>query len=701
MKALILNSGMGSRMGVLTSDHPKCMTEVSNRETILSRQLMQLAEAGIQEVVMTTGVFDSVLMRYCQSLELPLHITFVKNPKPQETNYIYSIFCAREHLDDDILLLHGDLVFENTVLDRVLESEKSCMAVSTTLPLPEKDFKAVVRDGRILKVGTGFFSLSQADEGQRMQKAEGCLQNGVFAAQPLYKLLKKDWRRWLDNIVAFCESGNVRCYAEDALGEVTELWDEASDKRKGPAICEIFPLDVADQLCSEIDDPQDLAVVASRLREVESRTVYMCFSTDILHSGHMAIIRKARRFGRLIIGVLSDEAVLGYKRFPLLPFAERKSLFANIAGIYKVVEQKTLRYKEVLERYRPTYVVHGDDWVSGFQKPIRDEVVSILASYGGRLIEFSYSKDARYQELDKRARTELSIPEMRRGRLKKMLQIKGLVTALEAHSGLTGLIAEDTVVYQGGEARQFDAMWISSLCDSTAKGKPDIELVDMTSRFRTIDDIMEVTTKPIIFDGDTGGLTEHFVYTVRTLERMGVSMIIIEDKVGLKKNSLFGTEVEQEQDSIENFCAKIRAGKWAQKTADLMICARIESLILERGMEDALERAFAFVGAGADAVMIHSRKKDPAEIFTFAERFREKDLVTPLVVVPTAFNTVTEEEFKERGVNIVIYANQLTRTGFPAMQNAAKLILENHRAKECDDICMPIKDIIRLIPEDV
>lgn len=695
MKALILNSGMGSRMGILTSDHPKCMTEVSNRETILSRQLMQLAEAGIQEVVMTTGVFDSVLMRYCQSLELPLHITFVKNPKPQETNYIYSIFCAREHLEDDILLLHGDLVFENTVLDRVLESEKSCMAVSTTLPLPEKDFKAVVRDGRILKVGTGFFSLSQAEGEQRGQKAADQqmdaadrLKNGVFAAQPLYKLLKKDWRRWLDNIAAFCEDGRSRCYAEDALNEVTD-------------ICEIVPLDAADQLCSEIDDPQDLAVVASRLREVESRTVYMCFSTDILHSGHMAIIRKARRFGRLIIGVLSDEAVLGYKRFPLLPFAERKSLFANIAGIYKVVEQKTLRYKEVLERYRPTYVVHGDDWVSGFQKPIRDEVVSILASYGGRLIEFSYSKDARYQELDRRARTELSIPEMRRGRLKKMLQIKGLVTALEAHSGLTGLIAEDTVVYQGGEARQFDAMWISSLCDSTAKGKPDIELVDMTSRFRTIDDIMEVTTKPIIFDGDTGGLTEHFVYTVRTLERMGVSMIIIEDKVGLKKNSLFGTEVEQEQDSIENFCAKIRAGKRAQKTADLMICARIESLILERGMEDALERAFAFVGAGADAVMIHSRKKDPAEIFTFAERFREKDLVTPLVVVPTAFNTVTEEEFKERGVNIVIYANQLTRTGFPAMQNAAKLILENHRAKECDDICMPIKDIIRLIPEDV
>jgi len=259
---------------------------------------------------------------------------------------------------------------------------------------------------------------------------------------------------------------------------------------------------------------------------------------------------------------------------------------------------------------------------------------------------------------------------------------------------------ENTTVYKNGEAHQFDAMWISSLCDSTAKGKPAIELVDMTSRFRTIDDIMEVTTKPIIFDGDTGGLTEHFVYTVRTLERMGVSMVIIEDKTGLKKNSLFGTEVVQTQDSIEHFCEKIAAGKQAQKTRDFMICARIESLILEQGMEDALARAFAFAKAGADAIMIHSRRKDPAEIFEFVEKFRAQDAATPIVVVPTSFNTVTEEEFKARGVNVVIYANQLTRTGFPAMQNAARTILEHHRAKECDDMCMSIKEIINLIPQD-
>ena len=426
----------------------------------------------------------------------------------------------------------------------------------------------------------------------------------------------------------------------------------------------------------------------------------MCFSTDIIHSGHISIIRKAEKLGKLIIGVLSDEAIASFRHFPILPFAERKSLMESIAGVYRVVEQHQLSYADNLRELKPTYVVHGDDWQDGFQKSIREEVIRVLSEFGGQLVEFPYSKDRKYDDLEKMSRAKLAMPDMRRGRLRKLIDMKGLATAIEAHSGITGLIAEKTTVLQDGKTYQFDAMWISSLCDSTAKGKPDIELVDMTSRFRTIDDIMEVTTKPIIFDGDTGGLAEHFVYTVRSLERMGVSMVIIEDKTGLKKNSLFGTEVKQTQDSIENFCAKIMAGKKAQKTPDFMICARIESLILERGMDDALTRAFAYVGAGADAVMIHSRKKDPSEIFEFVARFREKDSITPVVVVPTSFNTVTEDEFKVRGVNVVIYANQLTRTGVPAMQNAARTILEHHRAKECDDMCMPIKDIITLIPEE-
>lgn len=669
MKALILNSGLGHRMGVITKEHPKCMTEISHKNTILSRQLKQLVSFGISEVVITTGYYDKVLVDYCEVLHLPLKFTFVNNPIYDTTNYIYSIFCARDVLrDDDILLMHGDLVFENLVLETLLESENSCMAVSSTLPLPQKDFKAVIKEGRIDKIGIEFF-------------------DDAMAAQPLYKINKEDWLVWLDRIEAYCDANNRKCYAENAFNEVSDQ-------------CKIYPCDVKDMLCSEIDTPEDLEAVSKKLAEVNERTVYMCFSTEYIHSGHVAIINKAKRLGRLIIGILSDEAVASYKRFPLIPFEERKALIENIAGVERVVEQKTLSYADNLRALKPDYVVHGDDWCEGFQKPIRQEVCSVLEEYGGKLIEYPYSNNPKYKELDANHRAEVSMPDIRRGRLRKLINMKGLVTAMEAHSGITGLIVENTKVLQDGKTYQFDAMWISSLCDSTAKGKPDIELVDMTSRFRTIDDIMEVTTKPIIFDGDTGGLTEHFVYTVRSLERMGVSMVIIEDKTGLKKNSLFGTEVKQTQASIPDFCEKIRAGKKAQKTKDFMICARIESLILERGMADALERAFAFTEAGADAIMIHSRKKDPAEIFEFVAKFREKNTTTPIVVVPTSFNTVTEQEFKDRGVNVVIYANQLTRTGFPAMQDAARTILENHRAKECDDKCMSIKEIITLIPEE-
>ena len=655
-------------MGVLTSVHPKCMTEISSHETILSRQLKQIADIGIEKVVITTGYYDSVLVNYCNSLDMPLHYTFVKNTIYDQTNYIYSIYCAKDYLDDDIILMHGDLVFEYEVLDRILASPVSCMTVSSTLPLPEKDFKAKVRDGMVMAVGVDIF-------------------NEAMEAQALYKLKREDWKVWLNKIIEFCEKGNTKVYAESALNELN-------------GAANISALDVQNLLCSEIDNPEDLAVVSAKLKEIESRTVYMCFSTDIIHGGHIAIIKKAQKLGKLMIGVLSDEAVASYKRLPLVPATERKVMFENIAGVYKVVEQRTLSYRENLERLKPSIVVHGDDWCQGFQKPIRDEVTAILASYGGKLVEYPYSSDNKYRDIEARTRSDLAMPDIRRGRLRRVLDAKGLVTVMEAHDGLTGLIVENTVVHQDGGAHQFDAMWISSLCDSTAKGKPDIELVDMTSRFRTIEDITEVTTKPIIFDGDTGGKTEHFVYTVRSLERLGVSMVIIEDKTGLKKNSLFGTEVVQTQDSIENFSAKIRAGKKAQRTKEFMICARIESLILEQGMEDALTRAFAFVDAGADAIMIHSRKKDPSEIQEFIEKFRAKDATTPIVLVPTSFNSVTEEEWKERGANIIIYANQLMRAEVPAMQKAAEMILEHHRAEECDAMLMPFKDIIRLIPAE-
>lgn len=430
------------------------------------------------------------------------------------------------------------------------------------------------------------------------------------------------------------------------------------------------------------------------------KTAYTCFSTDVIHEGHLNIIKEAQKYGRVVVGCLSDKASIRYNRFPTVPEKERLELYKTIEGVDTVILQNDMLYDDVIEYLHPDYVIHGDNWTKGVESAIRSHVEKLLQFYGGQIIDIPYTYNEDVSKIDLQLKERLSMPEYRRKRLRQLIEMTPIVKVMEAHSGLTGLIVEKTVIEgDNGKLDQFDAMWISSLCDSTAKGKPDIELVDMTSRFRTIEDITEVTTKPIIFDGDTGGLTEHFVYTVRTLERLGVSAVIIEDKTGLKKNSLFGTEVEQTQASIEDFSAKIAAGKKAQLTDDFMIIARIESLILEKGMDDALERAFAFVNAGADGIMIHSRKKDPAEIVEFCDKFREEDKTTPIVVVPSSFNTITEDELASHGVNIVIYANQLTRSAFPAMQKTAEDILKYHRAKEVDDRLMPIKQIITLIDE--
>lgn len=429
------------------------------------------------------------------------------------------------------------------------------------------------------------------------------------------------------------------------------------------------------------------------------KKVYTCFCTDVIHEGHLNILKEAARLGEVYVGVLSDEAMVGFNRFPTISLEQRIEIVRSTGLVHQVLVQEEIAYDKVLEELRPDYVVHGDNWKEGPEAFIRENVLRNLQKLGGELVEIPYTYNEKVKRIDDQMKEKLAMPEFRRRRLRQLIAMRPIVKTLEVHSGLTGLIAEKTVVESNGKLDQFDAMWISSLCDSTAKGKPDIELVDMSSRIRTIDDVMDVTTKPIILDGDTGGLVEHFVYNVRTLERMGVSAVIIEDKTGLKKNSLFGTEVEQTQDSIENFCGKISAGKQALRTEEFMIIARIESLILERGMEDALKRAFAYVGAGADGIMIHSRKKSPDEILEFCRLFREKDAKTPIVVVPTSFNSITEEELADAGVNIVIYANQLTRSAFPAMQSTAVEILKNHRALEVDSRLMPFKDIIRLIDE--
>ncbi len=420
--------------------------------------------------------------------------------------------------------------------------------------------------------------------------------------------------------------------------------------------------------------------------------------TDLVHHGHVNIIEKARELGEVTVGLLSDEAVTKYSRMPFLSYEERKRILENIKGVKEVIPQAHLDYEENLRIIRPDYVVHGDDWKSGPQKHVRDRVIKILGEWGGELIEPSYTHGISSTGLRNAMKEIGTTPDIRRRMLKRLIEAKSMVRVLEAHNGISGLIVEETKIESGSEVREFDAIWVSSLTDSTAKGKPDTEYVDRTSRFQTINDILDVTTKPIILDGDTGGMVDHFAMQVKNLERLGVSAVVIEDKSGLKRNSLFGTEVEQQLDSIENFCEKISTGKKAQVTQDFMIFARLESLIAGKGQEDALKRAKAYIEAGADGIMIHSRHKDGQEIRDFMKAYANFEFKVPVISVPSSYNQFKEDELHEMGFNIVIYANHLLRSAFPAMKKTAETILENKRSLEADQYCMSIKEILSILP---
>ena len=431
------------------------------------------------------------------------------------------------------------------------------------------------------------------------------------------------------------------------------------------------------------------------------KKVYVGMSADLIHHGHLNVINKARELGYVIVGLLTDAAIASYKRLPLIPYTQRKMIVENIKGVDEVVPQETLDYVPNLRKIKPDYVVHGDDWKRGVQKETRRRVLNALKEWGGKLVEPKYTAGVSSTQLFNTLMERGITPNKRLESLKRLLDIKPIIKVMEAHSGITGLIVEKTKVAVNGETREFDGIWLSSLTVSTSKGKPDTEVVDFSSRFQTIEEILEVTTKPIIVDGDTGGKIEHFRFRVRTLERLGVSAVIIEDKIGVKRNSLFGTEVFQEQDTIGNFCEKINEGKKSLLTEDFMVIARIESLILKNGIDDAITRARAYIDAGADGIMIHSKEKDGNEIKDFCHRYRTFENRVPLVVVPSTFSYITEDEFKDLGINIVIYGNHLIRGAYPAMIKTAESILKHKRCKEASDqYCMPIKEILTLIPED-
>ncbi|MDR1952238.1 MAG: phosphoenolpyruvate mutase [Elusimicrobiota bacterium] len=430
----------------------------------------------------------------------------------------------------------------------------------------------------------------------------------------------------------------------------------------------------------------------------KTKTIYLGLSGEIVHPGIINIIKEAAKRGDVLVGLLTDSAIASRKRVPYLNYEQRKAVIENIKGVSRIVAQEEWSYIPNLRKYKPDAIIHGDDWESGFLRKERDDVFALMKELGGEVIEIPYTKGVNSSAMGEAMRSIGITPDVRLASLKRLIEVKKIVRIMEAHSGLSGLIIEKLEIQKEDGLHSFDGMWSSSLTDSASKGKPDIEAVDLTTRMQDLTNILECTTKPIIYDGDTGGKTEHFVFTVRTLERNGISAVIIEDKVGLKKNSLFGTEVKQELSSIEDFCLKIRAGKRAQITKEFMIIARLESLIAGHSVDDALKRAKAYVEAGADGVMIHSKEKSGQDIKEFCLRFRDDYLSVPIVLVPTTYNQFREKEFLSWGANIIIYANHMLRASYPAMLNVAKIILDDERSIRADEFCMPIKEILELIP---
>ena len=428
------------------------------------------------------------------------------------------------------------------------------------------------------------------------------------------------------------------------------------------------------------------------------KKVYVGMSADVFHHGHVNIIKEARKHGDVIVGLLNDKAVSDHKRLPYLNWENRKKIIENIKGVTQVFEQFEWDYAPSILKYKPDFMVHGTDWLTGPLAPYRDLAIKALESYGGKLIEVEYTKDVSSTNLTLNQKIIGTTPDIRKATLKRLLEAKDLTRVMEAHNPISALILENLVINNDGKVKQFDGFWSSSLTDSTSQGKPDIEALDINIRLNNINNIFDVTTKPLIMDADTGGKVEHFELNVRSMERLGISAVIIEDKKGLKKNSLFGNEVKQEQETKEYFAKKIKAGINSRIDDNFMIIARIESLILEKGVDDAIDRAKTYIDSGVDGIMIHSKKEKPDEIFEFSKIFRKNHKFIPLVSVPSTYNSVKEDELVKNGFNIVIYANQMLRAAYPAMYKVAESILKNGRSLEADKELIKIKNILELIP---
>lgn len=685
--AIILAGGKSRRLGELTNTIPKSFLQINNKK-LIEYHLDMLSQRGITTVTIVIGYLQELFMSTLGTSYQNLSINYVVCEDFETTNHGWGLYLTKDRcreMNKPVLIIHADNFYDPGLLDHLLSSEYENVIIADAGYEPRTNDELVI-----------FGEKNRVDNLAFTRENKGL---GVGEFIGVHKWSLPFTLQFFDYLERyFPQKGKTHGY--DRI-----LGDFIMESR-----AELHYIHSQGRPWININHPEDYETAKEKLyhkiyKKIESgnaeknKIIYLGVSVDFIHHGHLNLINEARKLGdTIVIGLLTDKAIASYKGLPHLTFEQRKIIAENIKGVTMVIPQETLDYTTNLRKIKPDIVVHGDDWRTGIQQGIREKVITTLQEWGGELVEIPLTPGISSHLLRKYAVEIGSTPEVRMKKLKRLIQAKPIVRVLEAHNGLSALIVENSKVLKEEKQEEFDGIWISSLTDSSAKGKPDTELVDFTSRLDTIHHILDATTKPLIVDGDTGGPLEHFMFMVRTLERLGISAVIIEDKVGLKRNSLLGPEVAQEQDSIKNFTAKISAGKKAQATDDFMIIARIESLILKAGIDDALIRANAYIQAGADGIMIHSKEKNPTEVFEFCHRYSSFQQKVPLVVVPSTYSQVTEAELQQGGAQMVIYANHLLRSAYPAMIKTAEMILTHQRALEVEPTCLPIAEIITLIP---
>ncbi len=405
------------------------------------------------------------------------------------------------------------------------------------------------------------------------------------------------------------------------------------------------------------------------------KTVYVGMSADLVHPGHINLLREAASLGRVTVGLLTDRAISSYKRMPFLTFEQRRAVIEHIAFVTAVVPQDTLDYTDNLRLLRPDFVVHGDDWRNGVQAQTRRRVLDVLREWGGTLVEPPYTEGISSTALRMAAMDIGFAPGVRQRRLRRMLDCKPLVRVMQAHDGLSAHIVDRLEETTQGAPREYDAIWVDSLAGAPIRGKPDPLPFDLSSRLVTLHEILDATTKPLICNAGGAGHAAGVTAAVRTLERIGVSAIVIDTEVTDRRAVPAMAASAPPQDDMAAFIREIAAARDARVTPDFMIIARINDRTRDCGADRMMARAAAGVDAGADAVMCDSDPVNPDGIFDLCRRYRRLMNGHPLLVGLSGTEGLQEHDLASAGASMVVYTDTLLRAAREAMISAASQVL--------------------------